>query len=107
MIKTYLQHNTKIHSGQIFPIGDEPDGKEWTGFQSIVSNTEGYVLVFREDNSDVKKALKTWLPIGKKVSFKPIAGSGKAFDGAVLEEGKVVFDLAEKNSFALYTYSVK
>ena len=107
LIKTYRQHNTKIHSGQIFPIGDEPDGKEWTGFQSIVSDTEGYVLVFREDNADVKKALKTWLSVGKKVNFKPIAGSGKAFEGAVLEEGKVVFNLAEKNSFGLYFYSIK
>ena len=107
LIKTYRQHNTKIHTGQIFPIGNEPDGIEWTGFQSIVSNTEGYVLVFREDNGDIKKAVETDLPVGKKVSFKSIAGNGKAFETTVLADGKVVFELAEKNSFALYTYSVK
>ncbi len=107
LIKMYRQHNTKIHSGQIFPIGDEPNGIDWTGFQSIVSNTEGYVLMFREDNADVKKAVKTWFSVGQKVSFKPIAGNGKAFETTVLEDGKVVFELAEKNSFGLYFYSVK
>ncbi len=107
LIKTYLQHNTKIHAGQIFPIGNEPNGKQWTGFQSIRNAKEGYILVFREDNAAAKSSIKTWLSAGQRVSFKPVAGSGKAFEGKVLEEGKVMFDLPLKNSFALYTYSVK
>ena len=107
LIKTYLQNRPKIHGGQIFPIGNEPNGRQWTGFQSIGSDTEGVVLVFREDNSDVKKAVKTWLPVGKNVVFTPIAGSGKAFENTVLEDGKVVFELAEKNSFGLFSYRIK
>ena len=107
LIKTYRQHNTKIHSGQIFPIGDEPDGKVWTGFQSILNEKEGYILVFREDNTDAKKAVKTGLPVGKKVVFSPIAGNGKEFESTVLEDGKVAFELTQKNSFSLYFYTVK
>jgi len=107
LIRTYLQHNTKIHSGQIFPIGNEPNGRQWTGFQSIGSSKEGYMLVFREDNATSKSGVKTWLPAGQRVSFKLIAGTGKSFEGQVVEEGKVVFELPQKNSFALYSYSVK
>jgi hypothetical protein len=51
--------------------------------------------------------VKTWLPMGKKVSFKLVAGTGKTFESQVLPEGNVVFELSEKNSFALYTYSIK
>ena len=107
LIKTYKLHSSKIHGGQIFPIGEEPDGKQWTGFQSIINEKEGYVLVFREDNSETKKSVKTWLSSGRKVSFKPVAGDGKAFEGQVLEDGKVIFELPQKNSFALYSYKAK
>ena len=107
LIKTYKQHSSKIHAGQIFPVGNEPDGKQWTGFQSIYNEKEGYLLVFREDNSEPKKAVKTWLVKGKKVSLKLIAGDGKAFESKVIEEGKIMFELPQKNSFALYSYSIK
>ena len=107
LIKTYKEHNTKIHAGKIFPIGNEPDGKQWTGFQSIGNEKKGYILVFRENNVASKKAVKTWLPVGKRVSFKPIAGNGKVFESQVLEEGEIIFELAKKNSFALFTYTIK
>lgn len=106
MIKTYLQHNTRIHAGQIFPIGEQPDGQSWTGFQSISNEKEGYILVFREDNNDAKKAVKTWLPAGSRVRFTAVGGSGKTFDGQVLDNGRLVFDLPEKNSFGLFSYKV-
>jgi alpha-galactosidase len=107
LIKTYKEHNTKIHSGQIFPIGNEPDGNQWTGFQSIINEKEGYILVFREDNTSSKKAVKTWLPSGKKANFKLVAGTGKAFESQVLEGGNVVFELPHKNSYALFSYEFK
>ncbi|MDR6562301.1 MULTISPECIES: alpha-galactosidase [unclassified Arcicella] len=107
LIKTYLQHNSKIHAGQIFPIGDEPSGKAWTGLQSIGNEQKGYFIVFRENNSDAKKAVKTWLSVGKKVKLELIAGKGKSYESQVLEDGKIIFNLPEINSFALYAYSVK
>ena len=107
LIKTYLQHNTNIHAGQIFPIGNEPNGKSWTGLQSITNEQKGYLLVFRENTIDTKKAVKTWLPTGKKVKVELIAGQGKSFESQVLEEGNVIINLSEINSFALYRYTLK
>ena len=133
----------------------EPNRKEWTSFQSIVKEKEGYilvrnyllfdanskltadraksccqgfllnpdsgfrpvsglrqivdnsVLVFREINAEAKKAIETWLPVGKKVSFKIITGDSKTFESQVIEMGKVVFELPQKNSFSLYKYLIR
>ena len=50
-------------SGNIFPIGDEPSGRSWTGFQSV-NKQEGYLLVFRENSEISKKPIKTYtIPI--------------------------------------------
>ncbi|TDE10518.1 alpha-galactosidase [Dyadobacter psychrotolerans] len=106
LIKSYGKLQSQIHSGQIFPIGDEPNGSEWTGFQSIISATKGYLLVFREDNAKKSKAVTTWFRQGEKVQFKPVLGSGKAFAASVSENGSISFTLTEKNSFALYEYQV-
>jgi alpha-galactosidase len=106
LIETYNQYKAKIHAGQIFPIGDIPSGQHWTGFQSILSDKEGFVLIFREDNADPQKAVSTWLSARTRVTFTPIAGDGKAFESRVLDGGKVLFTLPAKNSFGLYIYSI-
>ncbi|HEX8548315.1 MAG TPA: alpha-galactosidase [Cytophagaceae bacterium] len=103
-IKKYrlLQHD--LHQGRIFPIGEEPDGRVWCGFESLKVN-KGYILVFREDNKEPSKLISTSLPPGKKVSFKSVLGDGKNFDSVVSKEGKVKFTLANPNSFAMYSYT--
>ena len=50
---------------------------------------------------------RTWLPEGKKVDFIPVMGSGKKFAAKVGAQGRVSFELNDKNSFALYQYEVK
>ncbi|MFA5329449.1 MAG: alpha-galactosidase [Prolixibacteraceae bacterium] len=98
-----IQHD--FHSGNIFPIGDEPSGKSWTGFQSI-QDGKGYFLVFRETNNLAKAELKTWLPAGTSIKCSPVVGKGKAFMAKVGTNGIVSFELAEKNSYVLYQYTL-
>jgi hypothetical protein len=106
VIKKYREIMNDFHGGNIFPIGDEPNGRSWTGFQSI-QNGKGYMLVFREINNDSRSSIKTWLTEGKTVSFIPIIGKGKPFAATVGKGGELSFELPEKNSYALYSYSVK
>lgn len=106
LIKTYRVNQHQIHAGQIFPIGDEPSGTAWTGFQSIISATEGFVLVFREDTPEPKYAVRTWLPATKRVRLEPVAGAGKVAEEVVTNEGKLMISLPGPNSFALYRYNV-
>ena len=44
---------------------------------------------------------------GKKVTFTPVMGSGKKFAAKFVSQGRVSFELNDKNSFALYQYEVK
>ena len=44
---------------------------------------------------------------GKKVTFTPVMGSGKKFAVKVGAQGRVSFELNDKNSFTLYQYEVK
>ena len=106
LIQTYRTVQTQLHSGQIFPIGNEPTGKDWTGFQSVVTETEGFLLVFREDSPAGQQTIRTWLPAGKRVSLQLIAGNGKATDVLVSDTNSVQLSLPTPNSFGLYRYTV-
>jgi len=106
VIRKYREIQSDFHSGNIFPIGEEPSGKSWTGFQSVKERT-GYFLVFREDNDASKASLKTWLPAGTKIICKPLIGNGQVFSFKVGEGGVVTFGLPVKNSYALYNYTVE
>ncbi|MDP4275438.1 MAG: alpha-galactosidase, partial [Bacteroidota bacterium] len=85
-INKYKQVMNDLHSGIILPVGDEPSGKSWTGFQSQKSGSdEGYVLIFRELNDS--KTGKFDLPLLSSGSyhFERIMGCGKSFRAACKE----------------------
>ena len=96
----------KFHSGAILPIGDEPDGRAWTGFQSISSADSGFVIVYREMNKSTAGKLKTYFDAGAKVKFEPVLGDAKAFDTTVDVDGRVEFSLPRENSFGMWRYRV-
>ena len=105
VIKGYRDVSADFHSGVILPIGEEPSGRSWTGFQSICSDKEGYVLVYREASERGAAFVKTWLSEGVKVKFTPVLGYGKAFTAKVDRNGEIRFALPEENSYALYRYT--
>jgi hypothetical protein len=51
--------------------------------------------------------MKIGLPEGKMIQCTPITGKGKGFSSIVGKNGTIIFNLAEKNSFALYRYQMK
>lgn len=107
LLKKYQLLQLQFHQGIIFPIGEEPSGRSWTGFQSIASDTQGYLVVYREDNGQIEETITTWLPEGKRVTFTPLIGNGRQFAAKVGAKGQVRFQLNDKNSFALYQYQIK
>ncbi len=107
LISDYRKVQNSFHEGVILPIGEEPSGRSWTGFQSIVSDREGYMLVFRELNDDGSATVRTWLPENSRVRFTPVLGNGRGFKAVAGEDGSIRFSLSDQNSFALYHYVVK
>jgi alpha-galactosidase len=100
-IKKYKAIQHDLHKGAIYPIGEEPSGKSWTGFESI-NPLGGYILVFREDNNRESFQFKTRFTPNRRIILQPIIGYGKAFATKVDADGRISFSLAKRNSFALY-----
>jgi len=105
VIKKYKSLQNEIHSGTILPIGAEPDGIMWTGFQSIIGN-KGFLLVFREASPVVKANVKIWLAPGTKVKCERIIGAGNSFTAKVDVNETLPFELKTPNTYALYKYEV-
>ena len=98
-----VQHD--FHSGTILPIGDEPSGKSWTGFQSI-NGDKGYLIFFRENNPNSTGIVETWLPENMKVKCTPILGSGKAIEQLTGMKGTLKIELPDINNYAMYKYEI-
>ncbi|WP_159454480.1 alpha-galactosidase [Chitinophaga ginsengisegetis] len=106
VVAKYRKYQHDIHAGNIFPIGEEPDGRSWTGFQSIQKG-RGYIIVYREDNSRNAAFLKTFFSMGSRISFKPLTGKGKAFVAVAGDDGRIKFSLPAPDSYALYEYKIQ
>lgn len=107
VVEKYLEIQPELHSGVILPIGNEPNGSSWTGFQSILNNSEGYLLILRENNEQDKAEIKTWFPAGKRVGFIKVLGSGEINDQVVKAFQQVEVSLPEKHSWGLFKYMIK
>lgn len=101
----YKKIRTDFHSGIILPVGEEPSGKSWTGFQSQKSGSnEGFVIIYREMNPSETCEMKLPQLQQGNYHFEPMVGNGKFFKATVGNARTVRFSLRLPNSFALYRY---
>lgn len=107
LVEDYRKVSADFHSGTILPIGEEPSGRSFTGFQSLKEGSTGYVIVYREDTCREKASMRTWLPEGSSVSFEPVLGYGEAFRATAGMDGMIEFSLPDRHTFAMYYYSIK
>ncbi len=106
VIEQYRKLQVDLHRGRIFPIGEQPDGTAWSGFQSV-RDRHGYVLVFREFNTRKTATVATWFTEGDRVEFQPLLGHGNRFEATVGAGGTVSFTLPNPHSFGLYRYRLR
>jgi hypothetical protein len=105
VIKKYKQLQNEIHQGIILPIGEEPDGKCWTGFQSM-NPQNGFFIIYRESSVDSKAQVKTWLQPGTRVKCQPVFGKGKTFIGKANDKGEIPFEIEQVNGYELFRYEL-
>jgi hypothetical protein len=105
LIKTYKKHWQAWHNGQIFPIGNEPSGTSWTGFQSSTAQqTAGYVLIFREKNEFNTARIKLANLLPGTYEFTHLTGQGKRFRQKISIDQEVLFTLSKPLTYGFYHY---
>lgn len=117
MLAVYNGHRQAILGGCVLPVGAEPDGTQWTGFQSVTAEREGYLLVFRERNPAAQGEFRLWnAPAGARlrlVCLMRMEERNRVWTSDVtnaVEEklptpaGTYAFELGSPFSFALYKY---
>lgn len=103
--ETYKGFQHDMHSGILLPIGDEPSGRSWTGFQSLKENG-GYFIIYRENHLESTSEVETWLPQGLTVKCTPLMGHGKAMTAMTGKKGRLKFSLPAINDYAVYKYEI-
>lgn len=103
LVRAYCKHQERMHAGQVFPVGEEPCGVGWTGFQSVREDG-GYLLMLREWNERASARISCHGLAGRRVRFRRVAGSGRGFTRKVAADAAVEFALPEPFSFGLYEY---
>ncbi|NWJ51376.1 MAG: alpha-galactosidase [Bacteroidetes bacterium] len=98
-----IQHD--FHQGVVLPIGDEPSGSSWTGFQSI-KDKEGYLLIFREYNMASKKNIVVHLPAGTKIECVNLFHPNKPTKMIISEDKTIPVEIKDKNDFIMYKYKI-
>ena len=108
LVREYRAVAADFHAGIILPVGEEPSGRSWTGFQSLVSDAEGYLLLYREAAPSDEGVVETFLPEGAKISLTRVLGSGdRRVRQTVGRKGALRVSLPAENTFVLYKYSLE
>ncbi len=106
LIKIYQEIQHDLHKGYIFPIGEEPSGESWTGFQSLHPG-RGYFIIYREDNGSKDFQFKTFLDEDVTVEIKSLTDSQYSSVQTTGTSGEISFSLPEKNNFDIFEYNLK
>lgn len=106
LIKIFRDHQSDWHNCRILPIGDEPSGHSWTGFQAMALH-HGYLLLFREAHKESRMSVKTWLKPGQKIHCTSLWGKSHDITTTTDDTGRIVFELPEPFSFAWCRYTVE
>lgn len=107
LIALYKQHRAKILGGYVTPLGEEPNGKSWTGFHCRTSATEGYLTVFREiDNQETSAELDLpMLPEGR-FELMDLLGA-QPLESYQLTDRKLNCSLPISGAFSFLHYQLK
>lgn len=107
LIEAYRSVQHDFHRGIILPVGDEPSGRSWTGFQSLLPDGEGYLLIYREDNQQAVGTIDTWFADGCEIELTPVIGNGVKQTLRAGRNGSLEITIDKPNDFVMYRYKEK
>ncbi len=107
VVPTYRKIQADILEGYVQPIGNEPDGTQWTGFRSEKEDGSGYLLIIREINEADSFSYKLNGAENAVIKLESIFGDGKQTEIKTDANGSAIFELDKPHSYALYRYTIE
>ncbi|MFO7957733.1 MAG: hypothetical protein R6X33_11625 [Candidatus Brocadiia bacterium] len=104
IIAAYSSERERLFDCEIWPIGEEPSGTSWTGFQALHPDGGGYLLLFREMNDRPEAAFTLHDLRDCSLELEVCHGPGFGSDGRVDDDGRLTVRLAEPRSYAFVRY---
>jgi len=106
ILSVYKKHREEMYAGYVFPIGDQPDNKSWTGFQNYNPETNsGYLTIFRElNNKQPSKDISLQFLKGKEIKLlNLITNESKVVK---LDGNKISFSINQPAGFQFLKYEI-
>ena len=108
LVAVYRRERITLSQGEVLPLGQEPDGQSFTGFQVITAEGRGYVLVFREST----KGDSAWLSLSDLApgplrldNLAQSQGVKVNWSNDIDDQGRWAVNLSQPRSFVLARYS--
>ncbi|MBN1257542.1 MAG: hypothetical protein JXA52_07535 [Planctomycetes bacterium] len=106
LLHAYRPHQEAILCGRVYPLGEEPSGRSWTGFQSVTGFGEGYLIIFRELTArPLGEFILHGVTPGATLKIEKIAGASRFKKLKVDKDSTVRISLPGECSYALLKYS--
>ena len=106
ILSVYKKHREEMYAGYVFPIGDEPNNKSWTGFQNYNPETNtGYLTIFRElNNTEISKIISLMFIKDKEIRLQNILTNKEEI--IKLDGSKITFVINHPAGFQFFKYEV-
>ncbi|MGC1480784.1 MAG: hypothetical protein WA771_09795 [Chthoniobacterales bacterium] len=108
LLAAYRAHRDEIYQGYVFPIGDKPDNRSWSGFQCVLPDQQaGYLTVFRQlENPESTQAIELkFVKAGSEITLTDLL-SERSWTETVGENGQVDFEIDEAPGYQFLRYDV-
>jgi hypothetical protein len=109
LMALYKEHQRELFDSFVFPIGDEPSGASWTGFQAWhPDKRRGYLTLFRErlnGNKTAEIALK-FVPPGTTLTLTNLRNN-EVHQATADEGGRILFHLNQSGDFMFVKYELQ
>ncbi|OGV52629.1 MAG: hypothetical protein A2017_20725 [Lentisphaerae bacterium GWF2_44_16] len=107
VMELHKKIRNELYESVVIPVGEEPSGKSWSGFQAHnFRKNSGLLIVYREMSRENKWIFSLKYLNGKKVLLEEIPAEGKPVTHAFKGNAEFQISLETENSFRLYKYKV-
>lgn len=105
ILSTYKEHRHDMYDGYVFPIGNEPNNNNWSGFQNHQPTSgNGYLTIFRERlNKSPTGKFRLRFVQGEKLTFSNLL-TGEQSSLTVGPNGGVEFKIPQAPGFLFLKY---